>query len=122
MPRRYDVKSVGAGIAHRAQRTFKTAGPPHLHGLQLDIESWGGPLGFWQFIIGMLGFHRNAVRCTRGTTSLRSSNRFEAVSSSKSVTPVALRAGRARLAASPSWTGSALLMKTIGVVEVAFAA
>src|ERR1700738_2774575 len=55
MPRRYNVKSVGSGIAHRAQRTFKIAGPPHFHGLQLDVERLGGPLGFWQFVIRMLG-------------------------------------------------------------------
>src|SRR3954452_20391359 len=55
------------------------------------------------------------MRCTRGSISLSSSKRLEAVSSNKSVTPVALSPGRARLLANPSCTGSALLTKTSGV-------
>jgi len=35
---------------------------------------------------------------------------------------VALPAGRARLATSPCWIGSALLTNTIGIVDVALAA
>src|SRR5882757_457046 len=57
----------------------------------------------------------NAACFTRGTTSLRSSKRFDAVSSSKRVTPVALPPGLARLAASPRRMGSALLRNTIGI-------
>ena len=48
------------------------------------------------------------------------SSRLAVSPSLSMLTPVRLPPGRARLATSPSPTGSAPLLKTIGIVEVAF--
>ena len=54
-----------------------------------------------------------------GTTSCSSSSRFDATSVFKDVVPVTLPPGRFKLATRPTVTGSALVLKTIGMVVVA---
>ena len=58
----------------------------------------------------------------RGTSSDSSSSRLAVTSVASTLTPVRLPPGRARLATSPSPTGSAPPLKTIGIVEVALVA
>src|SRR5215831_12021658 len=67
------------------------------------------------------GFQRTATRETWETASLRNSSRFPASSDVNLVSPVTLPPGRAKLATSPSPTGSPLTL-TIGTVVVAFLA
>ena len=63
--------------------------------------------------------HRTATLVSLGTTSLRSCSRLETRSGEKSVRPVMLPPGRAKLATKPSLTGSWLFPMTIGMVRVA---
>src|SRR3982074_842034 len=58
----------------------------------------------------------------RGAASFSSPSRLDAISSIRNDTPVALPPGRAKLAIIPSCCGSALMMKTIGIVCVALTA
>ena len=59
------------------------------------------------------------MRAIPGTSSRRSSSRFAVNSAMKKLIPVMLPPGRARLATRPSLTGSALTVKTMGIVVVA---
>jgi len=68
---------------------------------------------------GSAGLSRTATRLTVGTSSRRNSSRLAANSAEKTLTPVALPPGRARLATNPSPTGSAGTTNTIGIVAVA---
>src|SRR5258708_27152253 len=54
-----------------------------------------------------------------GSSSCSNSSRFGAISRLVWVTPVTLPPGRFRLATRPSWTGSAAVSNTIGMVVVA---
>jgi hypothetical protein len=54
-----------------------------------------------------------------GTASFRSSSRFPPSSGAMKVNPVMFPPGRARLATSPLPTGSAIGLKTMGIVLVA---
>ncbi len=65
------------------------------------------------------GFRRTARRATRGTASFSNSSRFEPSSAIMRELPVTLPPGRAMLATSPSATGSALPVMTMGIVLVA---
>src|SRR5262249_29758663 len=67
----------------------------------------------------LVGFTSTAIRTAFGTKSCRSRNRLAANSELKKLMPVALPPGRARLATRPSRIGSAVILKTIGIVEVA---
>ena len=69
----------------------------HLHELKCYIETLRRALSFAQLIVGMIWIPNECDCFARGATSLRSSNRFDAVSSSKRVTPVAFQPGLARL-------------------------
>ena len=53
------------------------------------------------------------------TTSFKSANRFPASSGVRSVMPVTLPPGRAKLCTSPTPTGSPLTAIMIGIVDVA---
>ena len=65
------------------------------------------------------GLINTAIRTAPGTNSRRSPSRFAARSAAKKLTPVRLPPGRARLATSPSLTGSLPVLKTIVIVPVA---
>lgn len=54
-----------------------------------------------------------------GTSSCKRPKRLPSIAGSRGATPVALPPGLFRLATSPSCTGSAPLIKTIGIVAVA---
>jgi hypothetical protein len=54
-----------------------------------------------------------------GSSSCSSSSRFGASSTFRMLTPVILPPGRLRLATSPTSTGSAPIVKTIGIAVVA---
>jgi hypothetical protein len=70
--------------------------------------------------VELFGFASRAIIPARGTSSDSSSSRLAVIPSSPSwLTPVRLPPGRARLAISPSLTGSPPCLKTIGIVEVA---
>ena len=68
---------------------------------------------------GLIGFTSRATTLAWGTSSETSSSRLGFSSTVRSLTPVRLPPGRARLATRPSLTGSPPLKKTIGIVEVA---
>src|SRR5262245_64187956 len=59
-----------------------------------------------------------AIVVAVGTTSCSSSNIFGTISTFRKVTPVRLPPGRFRLATRPISTGSAMVVKTIGMVAV----
>src|SRR5262245_5366004 len=61
-----------------------------------------------------------ATRVTRGAISLSNPSHFPPMSYAKLVNPVALPLGRPRLSTSPAPTGSGTIVKTIGMVRVAW--
>src|SRR5215470_13148875 len=69
--------------------------------------------------IGRIGFQRMPTRDNFGTTSLRSSSCFPTSSSEMMVGPVMFPPGRAKLAMSPTATGSTVPDATIGITLVA---
>ena len=69
--------------------------------------------------LGMSGSPRTATRLTLGAICLSSSSHFPLMLYSKSMKPVALPPGRARLSTNPPPTGSAMIANTIGTVRVA---
>src|SRR5215813_9568311 len=68
---------------------------------------------------GLAGSRSTPARVTRGSICLRSSSHFALMPYSNQVKPVALPAGRARLATNPALTGSTTATNTIGIVRVA---
>src|SRR5262249_18345342 len=60
-----------------------------------------------------------AITVACGSSSCRSPNRFASNAALQKLTPVALPPGRLKLATRPSFTGSAPVKKTIGMIEVA---
>jgi hypothetical protein len=66
------------------------------------------------------GVTSTAMRVDEGTSSRKSSNRFELSSALRKLMPERLPPGRARLATRPRLTGSSATMNTIGIVAVAF--
>ena len=74
--------------------------------------------GFGKAGIGRIDEHGNS-RLLRAPASRRSSSRFATNSTVRRLIPVRLPPGRARLATSPSSTGSSAIMKTMGMVVVA---
>jgi hypothetical protein len=72
--------------------------------------------------IELPGLTSRAIRVAWGTSSQSSSSRLGASSTSRLLKPVRLPPGRTRLATMPNPTGSPTLVKTIGMVEVAFLA
>ena len=71
------------------------------------------------FALGLAGLTSAAIVVAVGTTSCSSSNIFGTISTFRKVTPVRLPPGRFRLATRPICTGSAIVVKTIGMVVVA---
>jgi GAF domain-containing protein len=69
--------------------------------------------------VGLVGLTSRATTGAAGTTSCSNANCFGPTSTPNVVTPVRLPPGRARLATSPTSTGSAAMRNTIGMVEVA---
>ena len=69
--------------------------------------------------LGFVGLTSAAIVVAVGTTSCSSSNIFGTISTFSKVTPVRLPPGRFRLATRPICTGSAIVVKTIGMVVVA---
>ena len=67
----------------------------------------------------LFGFTSRAITLARGTSSDSSYRRLGISSIVDDADPVRLPPGRARLATSPSLTGSPPCLKTIGIVEVA---
>ena len=74
--------------------------------------NWAGP-------VGVPVSPRTATRVTPGAICLSSSSHFPLMLYSKSMKPVALPPGRARLSTKPPATGSAMIGNTIGTVRVA---
>src|SRR5215472_3444449 len=70
--------------------------------------------------VGLFGFTRSATTRAWGTSSDSSSSLLSIRSTFRTVKPVALPPGWARLATSPSPTGSEPVRNTIGIVEVVF--
>src|SRR5262249_8322282 len=70
-------------------------------------------------VVTLAGLTSTATRSADGTNSRRSNSRFAVNSALKKLVPVRLPPGRARLATSPSLTGSAAVRKAIGIVGVA---
>src|SRR5262249_44600870 len=70
-------------------------------------------------LVVLAGLTSTATRTALGAKSCKSPRRLATSSPKKILTPVALPPGRARLATSPSLTGSSATRKTIGVVVVA---
>jgi hypothetical protein len=68
---------------------------------------------------GFVGLTSAAIVVAVGTTSCSNSNIFGTISTFRKVTPVRLPPGRFRLATRPICTGSAMVVKTIGMVVVA---
>ena len=69
--------------------------------------------------IGMVGINQQSDARNGGTSSCSKPSCFAATSETKKCTPVALPPGRARLATSPSFTGSSVAPNTMGMVAVA---
>jgi hypothetical protein len=69
--------------------------------------------------VGLLGLMIMAKRAARGSGSCRRPIGFPPSSPLMEVMPLTLLPGRFMLATSPSWTGSAPMPKTIGIVAVA---
>src|SRR6516225_7361530 len=67
----------------------------------------------------LAGSTSTAIRVAPGTSSRSCSSRFAANSIEKTLIPVRLPPGRARLATRPSLTGSSPARKTMGIVVVA---
>ena len=63
----------------------------------------------WRGFVGLAGFKRTAICEAAGTTSFTNSSRLVTTPALKSDSPVILPPGRARLATSPTPTGSATL-------------
>src|SRR5262245_54231427 len=70
-------------------------------------------------VVTLAGLTSTATRFAVGTNARRSSSRFAVNSALKKLMPVTFPPGRARLATSPSLTGSAPVRKAIGIVVVA---
>ena len=68
---------------------------------------------------GRVGFTSIAIFLTEGSKSRRIPSRFATSSALSKVAPVMFPPGRLKLATRPIATGSAALMKTIGIVVVA---
>src|SRR6516225_1360600 len=68
---------------------------------------------------GLLGLRSTATAVAVGITSCSSSSRFGATSTFNCVAPVILPPGRPRLPTRPSCTGSAAVVKTMGIVVIA---
>src|SRR5271169_1276769 len=68
---------------------------------------------------GTAGSRNTATRVTAGAIFLSSSSHFPPRLNSQAVNPVALLAGRARLATKPEPTGSIVITNTIGTVRLA---
>jgi hypothetical protein len=67
---------------------------------------------------GKLGLNSTAIDAAAGIASCSSPKRFSESSAVKMFTPVALPPGRARLATSPTFTGSLPTLNTMGIVVV----
>ena len=70
-------------------------------------------------VAGVPGLTRSATRTASGRSCRMISNRFDASSTLNVETPVTLPPGRLRLVTSPTATGSAPVVKTIGMLVVA---
>ena len=70
-------------------------------------------------VAGLAELTRTAMRVALGTSSRSRSSRFAPTSPLKKLIPVRLPPGRAMLATRPTLTGSSVVVKTIGIVEVA---
>ena len=102
-----------------SQPDFDTRGPSTSRRCPNDFACCCASLTFAS-TLGPLGLTNNAISVAVGTSSCSNCKRFINNSSDvKKLIPVALPPGRARVATSPWATGSAPVVKTMGMVEVA---
>ena len=94
-----------------------------IENLSLPSDAGSGPpsppVTWTSALEALAGLTSTATRTAFGTRSCRSRSRLATTSLKKSLMPVALPPGRAKLATRPSWTGSSPTPNTIGIVEVA---
>src|SRR6516165_6444629 len=76
----------------------------------------------WVSALGLVELASTTIMLAVGTIVWSSSSRFETTSTFNVTAPVTLPPGRLRLATRPSSTGSLLVVKTMGIVVVAFIA
>src|SRR5436190_17995918 len=74
-------------------------------------------LASWD-MVGLFGFTSTTILVALGIASCNNSSRFAVTSLPRKVAPVTLPPGRLRLATSPPATGSAPVVKTIGITRV----
>src|SRR5262249_12006376 len=116
---RADEKSIWP-LAHESGKGYinLTAGAG-LEGLDSQSDSASSRFDVSYCNYGSPRSTSTATRVAVGTISRRSSSRFATNSPVRKLTPVRLPPGRDRLATKPRLTGSSLMLKTIGIVEVA---
>ena len=74
----------------------------------------------WSALVTKLGSTNTATTVACGSSSCSTPSRFASRAALRKLTPVALPPGRLKLATIPSFTGSAPVAKTIGIMEVIF--
>ena len=70
----------------------------------------------WVSALGLVGLRSRAIVLAEGTAARSNSSSFGPTSTLNKVAPVTLPPGRFRLATNPICTGSAMVVKTIGIV------
>src|SRR5262245_24501302 len=117
-----DEKSPRALLANPVEAAFDVGRSPGLQGENRHVQCLGP--GLEAFELGwtdiVVGFQRTTIRVADGATSLRNSRRFVTVPPWRSDSPVKFPPGRARLLASPTPTGSAFTVKTMGIAAPIF--
>jgi hypothetical protein len=73
----------------------------------------------WVSAFGLVGLMSRTIVPTDGTAAWSNSTSFGPTSTLNMVAPVTLPPGRFRLVTNPICTGSAIVVKTIGIVPVA---
>src|SRR5262245_13926632 len=76
-------------------------------------------LRHWVSALGLVGLTSRTMVVAEGTAPCSNSTSFGPTSTLKRVAPVTLPPGRFRLATNPICTGSAIVVKTMGIVPVA---
>src|SRR5262245_64173839 len=77
-------------------------------------------LRHWVSALGLVGLTSKVMVLAEGTAPWSNSTSFGPTSTLKRVAPVTLPPGRFRLATNPICTGSAIVVKTMGIELVAF--
>src|SRR5262249_16257977 len=110
-----------AGARECRDAAFDLGGIAQVDRAQLHTQRWRHDLNGAELTIpeATVGSRSTTTRVTPGAISLSSSNHFPLMLYSKTVNPVALPPGCARLATKPAPTGSTTVTNTIGTLRVA---